>query len=225
MGFIKRSHFPPSPLLLFLCFKKLRTTWTNIILTNSNIYLELTGYIFTKFFVKMISRNFLWNWVSSCCCLAGSASFECLSFFAFWLSQRLIVHFFFCLQVCHHLFLKKQGERNNEELASDSSEKPQVVAAAMLFSIFSPPLLFPKWECVLAKRGQVCFFGHRKHQMWPGRLFMTSFSFRIFLFRRTDIHVRQFCSLVGVMAICFVGPMLSTYLFVNWIIVQNTICN
>ena len=117
----------PSPLLLFLCFKKLRTTWTNIILTNSNIYLELTGYIFTKFFVKMISRNFLWNWVSSCCCLAGSASFECLSFFAFWLSQRLIVHFFFCLQVCHHLFLKKQGERNNEELASDSSEKPQVV--------------------------------------------------------------------------------------------------
>ena len=33
----------PSPLLLFLCFKKLRTTWTNIILTNSNIYLVLTG--------------------------------------------------------------------------------------------------------------------------------------------------------------------------------------
>ena len=76
----------PSPLLLFLCFKKLRTTWTNIILTNSNIYLVWTGYFhdifrendFTKFFVKMISRNFRWNWVSSCCCLAGSASFECL---------------------------------------------------------------------------------------------------------------------------------------------------
>ena len=76
----------PSPLLLFLCFKKLRTTWTNIILTNSNIYLVWTGYFhdifrendFTKFFVKMISRNFRWNWVSSCCCFAGSASFECL---------------------------------------------------------------------------------------------------------------------------------------------------
>ena len=86
----------------------------------------------------------------------------------------------------------------------------------MLFSIFSPPLLFPKWECV-GKKGSSLLFGHRKHQMWPGRLFMTSFSFRIFLFRRTrtDIHVRQFCSLVGVMAICFVGPMLFTCLWIE----------
>ena len=159
MGFIKRSHFPPSPLLLFLCFKKLRTTWTNIILTNSNIYLELTGYIFTKFFVKMISRNFLWNWVSSCCCLAGSASFECLSFFAFWLSQRLIVHFF---SVCRYViifFWKNRGREitKNWRLIVVKDRRSSG-AAAMLFSIFSPPLLFPKWECVGKKGSSLLFW-------------------------------------------------------------------
>ena len=223
-GVHQKISFPPSPLLLFLCFKKLRTTWTNIILTNSNIYLELTGYIFTKFFVKMISRNFLWNWVSSCCCLAGSASFECLSFFAFWLSQRLIVHFF---SVCRYViifFWKNRGREITKNWRLIVVKNRRSSQRRCFFPSFHRRFYFPS-ENVLAKRGQVCFFGHRKHQMWPGRLFMTSFSFRIFLFRRTDIHVRQFCSLVGVMAIRFVGPMLSTYLFVNWIIVQNTICN
>ena len=41
------------------------------------------------------------------------------------------------------------------------------------FSSFHRRFYFPS-ENVLAKKGSSLLFGHRKHQMWPGRLFMTS---------------------------------------------------
>ena len=74
--------------------------------------------------------------------------------------SKLNCQFFFLFAGMSSSFFEQTGERNNEELASDSSEKPQVVAAAMrcFFPSFHRRFYFPS-ENVLAKRGQVCFLG------------------------------------------------------------------
>ena len=101
---------PPRPSFSFSVLKNsVLHERTSSLLTQT--YILCWRDNFAKFFVKMISRNFLWNWVSSCCCLASSASFECLSFFAFWLSQRLIVHFFLFAGMSSSFFEKTGGEK------------------------------------------------------------------------------------------------------------------